>query len=166
MSFQREKKRLPCTESRVPPLITSSTPYILNIPLLSTLNRIRNHSASAWVGVPIEFRSRRRRSPRGGQSVYSAAECAFTQSNTADTSPNFSSTVRQIQRAPSIRTDVRSAVVRPPGGLWEREEPRAFHTQHSARLFLLLQVSGPSLTVGKNIKKKYLNFFLCGSLLN
>lgn len=53
----------------------------------------------------------------------------------------FPSTARQIQRAPCIRSNVWSAVVRPPGGFWEREEPGALHAQHSARLFLFLQVS-------------------------
>lgn len=53
----------------------------------------------------------------------------------------FPSTARQIQGAPCIRSNVWSAVVRPPGGFWEREEPGALHTQHSARLFLFLQVS-------------------------
>lgn len=56
----------------------------------------------------------------------------------------FSSTARQIQRAASLRADVRSAVVRPSGGLWEREEPGALHTQHSERLLLFLQVGAPS----------------------
>lgn len=59
----------------------------------------------------------------------------------ADKRPASSSTARQIQRASGVRTDVRPAVVRPSGGLREREEPRAFHTQHSARLLILLQVS-------------------------
>lgn len=50
------------------------------------------------------------------------------------------SSVRQIQGASCIRTNVRPAVVRPTGGLWQREVPRTLHTQHSARLLLLLQV--------------------------
>lgn len=50
----------------------------------------------------------------------------------------FAFAARQIQRASSLRTDVRPAVVRPAGGLWKREEPGALHTQHSARLFLFL----------------------------
>ena len=73
--------------------------------------------------------------------------CSFFQSNKLTRVLTFSFTARQIQRASSIWTNVRPAVVRPPGGLWEWEEPRAFHTQHSARLFLLLQVSILSLTV-------------------
>lgn len=50
------------------------------------------------------------------------------------------SPVRQIQGASCVRADVRPAVVRPAGGLWQREDPRTLHTQHSARLLLLLQV--------------------------
>lgn len=77
-------------------------------------------------------------------SMHAHSTCNFSRLTRV---PTFSSTARQIQRAPSVRTDVWPAVVRPPRGLWEREEPRAFHTQHSARLFLLLQVSSPPLTI-------------------
>lgn len=67
--------------------------------------------------------------------------CMFFPLNWLTSVLPFSSTARQIQRASGIRTNVWSAVVRPSGGLREREEPRAFHTQHSARLLLLLQVT-------------------------
>lgn len=51
------------------------------------------------------------------------------------------SPVRQIQGASRLRTNVWPPVVRPAGGLWQREDPRTLHTQHSARLLLLLQVA-------------------------
>jgi len=116
----------------------SSTPYIPNLPLISAHNIILITAAAAAT------------LPERADIFFSAAEYTLRMRWSGQTRltrvPFFSSTVRQIQRAPSIRTNVWSAVVRPPGGLWEWEEPRAFHTQHSARLFLLLQVSILCLT--------------------
>ncbi|CAF96687.1 unnamed protein product, partial [Tetraodon nigroviridis] len=45
-----------------------------------------------------------------------------------------------LQGAAGVRAHVRPALVRPAGGLRQREEPGAFHTQHRARLLLLLQL--------------------------
>lgn len=49
--------------------------------------------------------------------------------------------VGQVQRAASVRADVRSALVGSPGGLWQREERRALLSQQRQGLFVLLQVS-------------------------
>lgn len=83
----------------------------------------------------------RRGSHRGRKNIFLCKNKTGCTLKEADKRPASSSTARQIQRASGVRTDVRPAVVRPSGGLREREEPRAFHTQHSARLLILLQVS-------------------------
>lgn len=124
----------------------------------------KSSSANMLVGVTIYLRSWQQKQPTWllwkKQNIFSAIACAVFPVEQADKSPYISSTARQIQRASSIRTNVRPAVVRPPGRLWEWEEPRAFHTQHSARLFLLLQVSILSLTLGGSKVWRYWPFLL------
>lgn len=48
--------------------------------------------------------------------------------------------VRPIQRTTCLWTDVWHPVVRPPGGFWKREDSGTLHSQHSPRVFVLLQV--------------------------
>lgn len=56
-----------------------------------------------------------------------------------------------LQGAAGLWAHVRPAVVRPAGGLWEREEPGTFHPQHGARLLLLLQVRHAAVSVSSDL---------------
>ena len=48
--------------------------------------------------------------------------------------------VGPVQGAPGVWAHVRPALGRPPGRLWQREDPRVLWPQHSQRLLLFLQV--------------------------
>lgn len=76
----------------------------------------------------------------GSLSVMAVCQDAFRSRPSIKLSMSSPSAVRQIQGASRLWTNVWPAVVRPAGGLWQREDPRTLHTQHSARLLLLLQV--------------------------
>lgn len=53
---------------------------------------------------------------------------------------DFAVSVGQVQRAASVRADVRSPLVGSPGGFREREERGALLPQQRQGLFVLLQV--------------------------
>lgn len=108
--------------------------------VLSALNRIKNRlseESQLKSQFNYDLSCRCQWGCGRGAIICSSAEHSVEQ---ADKSPALSSTARQIQGAPSIWANVRSAVVWPPGGLWKWEKSRTFHTQHRTRLFLFLQV--------------------------